>query len=48
MNRRNGFCLKSIWFENEEEFLKMKDHIINGEKNELFDLLFKLQERGDL
>ena len=48
MNRRKGFLNKTIWFKSQAEYNKLIDYLKNGEKNELFDLLFKLQERGDL
>ena len=48
MNKRKGFILKHFWFESQEEYNKLIDYLKNDEKNELFDLMFKLQKRGDL
>ena len=43
MNRRKGFLNKTIWFKSHAEYNKLIDYLKNGEKNELFDLMFKLQ-----
>jgi uncharacterized membrane protein len=39
---------KTIWFKSQAEFNKLIDYLNNGEKNELYDLMFKLQKRGDI
>ena len=47
MNRRKGFINKVFWFKSQAEYNKLIDYLNNGEKNELYDLMFKLQMRGD-
>ena len=48
MNRRKGFLNKTLWFKHQKEYNNLIDYLKNGETNELFDLMFKLQKRGDL
>ena len=47
-NKRNGFILKKIWFETEEEFKELIAYIELDKSEKLMKLLFEIRKRGDI
>lgn len=46
-NKRKNKLIKNVWFE-KDEYNKLLDAIDNNEKEEVFDIMFKIYLRGDI
>ena len=48
VNSKKNKILKSIWFQNEKEYKKLKDALDGNYGQEVLDIMYEIYLRGDI